>query len=71
MPSHLLTLLPSHPLTLLNYHHFKFSYHQVFWDPAVGGDVPRLHALPRQGQPGGDYFQQHSLSPTETAGTAG
>ncbi len=27
--------------------------HLVLWDPAVGGDVAGLHALPGPGQPGG------------------
>ena len=31
----------------------QFLLRQVIWDPAVGGDVPGLHALPWQSKPGG------------------
>lgn len=49
------SLFPHHSRTqtsLLFTSHFLFS--QVIWNPAVGGHVPGLHALPRPSQPGGD-----------------
>ena len=38
-------------------------YLQVVRHPAVGGDVPGLHALPGTGQPGGDAAGDQRRAP--------